>query len=360
MTMQLLGIGALGLMLSPSARHLANGNEARFLRVHDRGRQDQRRDQCRQAWREHGAKLVHDFQSLIGDGEFDGVVICAGKNGDDRDILRSIVPLITNRCQTNPFILHLSTVSARFVQIAHEFLHTKKIPYVNYPLTGGPAGAESASMLILASGDTSLYTRLEPLLKHIGIPQYFGPQVSAGAEVKLIGQLMVFNGLLGICSAAALKSLCFQESLIGDEQARFFDFLNKGAGGTRQWDVAVSKGIRDNVWDQGFMLHHAVVDAIYAIQLCQEKSISSLAMLPLVVVALSFATLLQENKGRPLATHALLKEMVQEKADAIDKQIHHKLVPSDLNKSLRNVIESLPESIQTATFLDMSLQDLEA
>ena len=83
-------------------------------------------------------------------------------------------------------------------------------------------------MLILASGSESHYSKLEPTLQTIGNPRYFGTSVTAGAEVKLIGQLMVFNGLMGISSAAPLKSECFQETLSGINQAEFFDFLNGG------------------------------------------------------------------------------------------------------------------------------------
>ncbi|MGD9305606.1 MAG: NAD(P)-binding domain-containing protein, partial [Desulfobacterales bacterium] len=244
MTIKLVGIGGMGLMLSPSAKHLKPEGPARFLRIHDRGTKDDRRDLCRQAWKDHGADLVHDYEPLVGDGDYDGIVICAGKNGDDCDIFRALVPHMQKNKKGQPFILHLSTVSAGFAQAAYDFLSAEGIDYVNYPLTGGPLGAENANMLILASGSESIYSRLEPTLQTIGNPKYFGTSVTAGAEVKLIGQLMVFNGLVGICSAAALKSECFQEEISGSEQAEFFDFLNGGAGGTRQWDVAISKGVR--------------------------------------------------------------------------------------------------------------------
>ena len=99
MTLRLVGIGGMGLMLSPSARHLQAGGPAKFLRIHDRGTQDDRRNACREAWKAHGADVVTDYQTLIGDGDFDGVVICAGKNGDDCDIFRAIVPLMQAKKQ---------------------------------------------------------------------------------------------------------------------------------------------------------------------------------------------------------------------------------------------------------------------
>jgi len=353
MTMKLLGIGGMGLMLSPSAKHLKPGGAAQFLRIHDRGTQDDRRDSCRQAWKDHGADLVHDYETLVGDGDYGGVVICAGKNGDDCDIFRSLVPQMQRNKKGRPFILHLSTVSAGFTRAAYDFLSAEEIDYVNYPLTGGPLGAENANMLILASGAESMYARLEPMLKAIGNPRYFSTSVTAGAEVKLIGQLMVFNGLVGICSAAALKSACFQEELSGAAQADFFDFLNGGAGGTRQWDVALSKGIRDDIWDQGFMIHHAVVDAIYAAKLCRERGLPAMAVIPMAAIALAFAYLLSKYEGAPLATHAIVREMIRENAGGLDRFLNQNLSYTDVDASINNCIAVLPKRVQDSVMLDI-------
>jgi 3-hydroxyisobutyrate dehydrogenase-like beta-hydroxyacid dehydrogenase len=357
MTMKLIGIGGMGLMLSPSAKHLKAEGSARFLRIHDRGTKDDRRDTCRQAWKRHGAELVHDYEALVGDGDYDGVVVCAGKNGDDCDIFSSLVPYMQKKKKGRPFILHLSTVSAGFAQAAYDFLSAEDIDYVNYPLTGGPLGAENANMLILASGDKSIYSRLEPMLQTIGNPRYFGSGVTAGAEVKLIGQLMVFNGLTGICSAAALKSECFREELSGAEQAEFFDFLNGGAGGTRQWDVAISKGVRENTWDQGFMIHHAVVDAIYAAKLCRERGLPAMAVIPMAATALGFAYLLNKYEGAPLATHAIVREMIKKNSSGLDDFLNRNLSYTDVDESINNCIAVLPQRVKDSVMLEIDREN---
>jgi 3-hydroxyisobutyrate dehydrogenase len=209
-------------------------------------------------------------------------------------------------------------------------------------------------MLILASGSQSTYSRLEPMLQTIGNPKYFGSGITAGAEVKLMGQLMVFNGLLGICSAAALKAECFQEDLSGSKQAEFFDFLNGGAGGTRQWDVAISKGVRDNTWDQGFMIHHAVVDAIYAAKLCHERGLPALAVIPMTATALAFAYLLNKYEGAPLATHAIVREMIQKNASELDDFITRLINYSDVDASIKNSIAVLPQRVKDSVMLDVN------
>jgi 3-hydroxyisobutyrate dehydrogenase len=197
-------------------------------------------------------------------------------------------------------------------------------------------------------------------LQTIGTPKYFGSSVTAGAEVKLMGQLMVFNGLVGICSAAALKSECFQEELSGSEQAEFFDFLNGGAGGTRQWDVALSKGIRDNTWDQGFMIHHAVVDAIYAAKLCRERGLPALAVIPMAATVLAFAYLLNKYEGTPLATHAIVREMIQKNASGLDDFTAPHISYIDVDASIENSIAVLPQRVKDSVMLDINKSNFSA
>src|SRR5690242_16978269 len=94
MTLKLIGIGALGTMLSPSAKHLKNNPTAQYLRILDRGSIDDVKEQRRKDWKDHGAELASNFKDLIGDGNFDGIVICAGKNGDDHEIFRQLIDLL--------------------------------------------------------------------------------------------------------------------------------------------------------------------------------------------------------------------------------------------------------------------------
>lgn len=352
-------VGGLGLMASPMAQHWTKeGSPVRVSRVHDRGTSGEQRERCREAWRRHGAALVPTFEQLVGAGDLDGVFVCAGKNGDDLKIIAKLAALLSQNNSGSPFICHLSTVSGGFVRAADQFCNRKKIAYVNYPLTGGPRGAENASMLILAAGDQRCFDRLAPALSFLGKPKYFGERITAGTEVKLIGHLMVFNGLLGICSAAALHAECFNAGRIGGpQQSEFFDFLNAGAGGTKQWDVIVSSGIRDDVWDAPFLLSYAVIDAIYAAHLCMERGISRLAVRPIIDTALAFSYVLN-CIGPGLATHAIVREMVADRARELDDFIARHAGPADdINACIERCTASLPAALQRKMALSLSADD---
>lgn len=344
-------------MASPMARHWAGHEVAKVMAVHDRGTQTPQHEAARQAWSEQGAALVGDYDALLADASLDGVVVCCGKNGDDV----AIISELARRLSSGKIICHLSTVSARFVRLAQDYCAQQNVVYVNYPLTGGPMGAQQASMLILASGDKAAFDKLEPALSRIGKPRYFGESVAAGAEVKLMGQLMVFNALLGLCSAAAVHAHAFQGGQIGGaDQAAFFDFLNTGAGGSRQWDVALSQGIRNNVWNSGFSLRYAAVDVLYAADLCAQHRVSFLAAEVMIQMALCFSFMLQQT-GSDLATQSLVRELVASRREALDQFVlSHSAPRGDIKGGIERCLASFPAAIRTSALVDVNINNFKA
>jgi 3-hydroxyisobutyrate dehydrogenase-like beta-hydroxyacid dehydrogenase len=355
------------MMAGPASRHLKPGGPAKVLRVHDRGNPGEQRDAFRADWQAHGAELVETFDAVIGDGELDGVVVCCGKNGDDVRVVAELTRYMRERCRSQPVIVHMSTVSVGFAVAAHAFCTENGVGYVNYPLTGGPLGAQVGGgdprgMLILASGDPAAYERLEPTLLVLGRPRYFGESVSAAAETKLIGQHLVFNGCNGICTGAALYSECFANGVMGgSEQGEYFDFLNGGAGGTRQWEVALGRGVKEDDWGTGFGIRHAAVDAIYAAKLALEKGLPRLSIQPMVNVALAFAFLLRKYPDSPLATHAIAREMLAGAAGDLDAFMNdHGALAPDVGTCIANSIDALPPEVQETVLLNVSVGDFSA
>jgi len=353
MTLRLIAIGGLGNMLAPSAKHLKNNDAVKFIRVLDRGSKGMNREERRQAWRDHGAELTSTLSELVGSGDFDGIAICAGKNGDDYVIIKELIALLTQiNSAHNYFILHMSTVSCGFVSATYQYCTQHNIRYVNYPLTGGAKGAELGKMLILASGDETIYQQLKPMLEKIGVPEYFGADVARGAAVKLIGHVMVFHNLLGLSLAVNLQKNIWGFSSLNTEQASLFDFLNNGAGGSRQWDLTMRQGVADNHWDKGFLLHHALIDAFYAIDLLFNQGLPRTLILPLLEVALLFSSVLKQEP-QIMATQTIAKFIAEESRETIDGLVE-KYLSFDIKKSLQNCINTLTPELQKAIMLEVN------
>lgn len=363
-TLKLIGIGGLGTMLSPSAKHLKNNSTAKYLRILDRGSVDDIKKLRRQDWQDHGTQLVSNMKDLIGDGDFDGIIICAGKNGDDHEIFSQLIPLLKSlllksKKSAQPyFILHLSTISCDFVKATYDYCHQHNIDYANYPLTGGAKGAQTAKMLILCSGDEKLYEKTKSMLEQIGVPKYFNSDISYAAAVKLVGHIMVFHGLLGISLASVLHNhMSDFEKLNADQknqnQIDFFDFLNGGAGGTKQWDVALRHSLSTHDWQTGFSIKYAVIDIFYTIKLLLEKQIPRLLILPLLEISLLFIYILKNNAEKNLATQTIAK-LISETPDEIINQFLKDNLSLDINHCLKICIDLLPKDLQKILMLEVS------
>jgi hypothetical protein len=215
-------------------------------------------------------------------------------------------------------------------------------------------------MLILAGGDYATYEKLAPVLSFIGKPKYLGSSITSGTTAKLIGHLMVFNGLIGVSSALVVHSESLNNGVFGGEdQIAFLEFLNQGAGGTKQWDIALSNGVKREAWNIGFPVKYAVVDAIYAIQMCIENQIAWLGIQPIINAALAFSFLIHKV-DRDLATHAIAREMIAERALSLDQFImQHSAPPGESKLALAKCIESLPEDILESVALNICAADFE-
>ena len=121
MALQLAYVGGLGLMAGPAGTSATDG-PARVLRVHDRGNPGRREMPFARPGKPTALSWCCTFDALIGDGQLDGVVVCAGKNGDDVRIIAELACLLQARCSTPAFIMHMSTVSAGFTIAAHAFV----------------------------------------------------------------------------------------------------------------------------------------------------------------------------------------------------------------------------------------------
>ena len=140
-------------------------------------------------------------------------------------------------------------------------------------------------------------------------------------------------------------------------RSRFFDFLNGGAGSTRQWDLIVRAGLRDDRWNDPFFARYAAVDLIYAAALCVESGISALALRPIVEITLGFSFLL--NCIDPnLATQAIVREMVSARASDLDAFIRRSLAGASTPPEwIERCIASLPDDIRKTVGLSVSATD---
>jgi 2-hydroxy-3-oxopropionate reductase len=86
-----------------------------------------------------------------------------------------------------------------------ERLAGRGVGYLDAPVSGGPSGAESASLAIMVGGSDSDFARGDPLLRALGTPTRVGPP-GAGQTAKLANQVIV-----GLAIGAVAEGLLLAE-----------------------------------------------------------------------------------------------------------------------------------------------------
>jgi 3-hydroxyisobutyrate dehydrogenase len=94
------------------------------------------------------------------------------------------------------------------------------------PVSGGPRGAESATLTIMVGGSAQDFARAEPLLRALGRPVHVGGP-GAGQAAKLC------NNLIAGVTMAAVAEACAVAAAEGLDAATLYDLLTTSTGDSR-------------------------------------------------------------------------------------------------------------------------------
>jgi 2-hydroxy-3-oxopropionate reductase len=101
-------------------------------------------------------------------------------------------------------IVDMSTISPQAVRAMAAALKADGIDLLDAPVSGGPQGAKSGTLTIMAGGDAAAFARARPVLTAMGTTINHVGSSGAGQTVKLCNQLMVGINLQAVCEAIAL------------------------------------------------------------------------------------------------------------------------------------------------------------
>lgn len=101
-------------------------------------------------------------------------------------------------------LVDMSTIAPAAVRKISADLRKKGIALLDAPVSGGPVGAESGTLTIMAGGEDSAFQHALPVLRAMGTTiTHVGPS-GAGQTLKLCNQLICGINIQAICEALAL------------------------------------------------------------------------------------------------------------------------------------------------------------
>ena len=96
----------------------------------------------------------------------------------------------TDNIKSYSTVIDMSSIKAKTAIKIHNVLKEKKINFLDAPVSGGPSGAENASLAIMVGGNESTFKKVLDILNLMGKASLVGP-VGSGQIAKLANQIIV-------------------------------------------------------------------------------------------------------------------------------------------------------------------------
>ena len=283
-----LGFIGLGVMGFPMAGHLANQNNN--ISVFNRTSKKSK------LWNTKYTGVICKSPAEIAKLS-DVIMICVGNDNDVRDLISGKDGMI-NYFKKGSVIVDHTTTSSELSMEMNELLNPNGIFYIDAPVSGGEAGAQSGQLSIMAGGDKEAYNLIENILEpYTKFIKYMGPSGS-GQLTKMVNQICI----AGLIQALA-EGINFSKK-VGLNTQDVLEVVSKGAAQSWQMDNRW-KTMTENKYDYGFAVDLMRKDLEIVLKEAEKSNIS----LDVTKIINEFYKDIQDAEGGRWDTSSLLKRL---------------------------------------------------
>ena len=189
--MKKIGFIGIGLMGLPMAKNLLKaGYELKAFN---------RTESKAEPLKEFGGKISKSIEEVVSDND---VVITMLTDDSSVDAVMNSREFLDN-LKVDATVIDMSSVKPTTAISHGNNLKSKKINYLDSPVSGGTIGAEDASLAIMVGGEQKIFDDVSDVLKAMGNPTLVGP-LSSGQVSKLANQIIVGLTIGAVAEAVTL------------------------------------------------------------------------------------------------------------------------------------------------------------
>ena len=189
--MQNIGFIGTGLMGFPMAKNI--------LKAGYKGRAFNRSKNKAEPLKDFGAEISNSIRELVKESH---VVITMLTNDDAVNKVLGSDEFLNN-LKPNSTVIDMSSVKQTTAVNHGKNLKSRKINYLDAPVSGGTIGAEEASLAIMIGGEQMVFDSVKDILKSMGNPTLVGP-IGCGQVSKLANQIIVGLAIGAVAEAVTL------------------------------------------------------------------------------------------------------------------------------------------------------------
>ena len=288
----------LGVMGYPMAGHLAAKGHP--MRVYNRTF-----SKSVQWVQEHGISRsgsAHPTPAEAAEGA-DYVMTCVGNDDDLRSVVLGDTGVFAGMMEGAVLIDHTTTSAVVARELAEE-AEKRGLGFLDAPVSGGQAGAESGVLTIMVGGDVVTFDEAESVMKCYGKTVMRMGDAGAGQLTKMVNQICIAGLLQGLS-----EGLHFAERA-GLDVAGAVEVIAQGAAQSWQMNNRASTMIAGE-FDFGFAVDWMRKDLGIAIEAAQAVG----AAVPVTELVDRFYADVQELGGRRWDTSSLIQRLRAQATD---------------------------------------------
>jgi len=172
--------------------------------------------------------------------------------------------------------IDMSTIAPHTIRRIGARLGEAGLAVLDAPVSGGPAGAEAATLAIMAGGEAADFERCRDVFAALGRHVFHVGPLGAGQTIKLVNQ-MIGGGIMALIGEGFVLA-----KAAGADLATMADVVSVSSGGSTLFDARARKYLLADQYRPGFSTELMRKDLALALELARELRV------PLPVSAAAF------------------------------------------------------------------------
>ena len=283
-----VGFIGLGVMGFPMAGHLQSS-------IHDLIVFNRSEEKSIKWIESFGGKSLKNLEDVAESS--DVIILCIGKDDDVRHVIGGKEGLI-NKLKPGAIIVDHTTTSSDLPIEMNNLLNPLGVQFIDAPISGGQAGAESGQLSIMAGGDKEAFAQIKEVINtYAKFSKYMGAS-GAGQLTKMVNQICI----AGLIQALA-EGINFSEN-VGLNSKDVLEVISKGAAQSWQMENRWESMLQDE-YDHGFAVDLMKKDLDIVIDKANDSDIN----LDITKLINNFYADIQNIGGGRWDTSSLLKRI---------------------------------------------------
>ena len=227
----------------------------------------------------------------------DVIILCISKDEDVEEVINGNDGMLKNLKEGTIIIDHSTTSSDLPIKM-NKLLNPLNIKFIDAPISGGQAGAESGQLSVMAGGDKQSFDKVKEIINvYSKFTKYMGKSGS-GQLTKMVNQICI-AGLIQALS----EGINFSEN-VGLNSRDVLEVISKGAAQSWQMENRWESMLRDE-YDHGFAVDLMKKDLAIVIKRAEKSGIN----IDITKIIDGFYTEIQDANGGRWDTSSLLRRI---------------------------------------------------